>query len=104
MRLYTFETSGEWVGIALIWLFAAPLIVVRYGHARLHDRPGGRLTRAEVRYGMLLVAIAALLSGRLTQGPTEVAGWVFALALIGFGLLTAGAAVRNRRSEGPLVS
>jgi uncharacterized membrane protein len=99
LRLATFGTSGEWVAIALLWIFGLSLIVVRYRHARRHDRPDARLTRAEVRYGILLIAIAALICG-----PTVAASWVFTLAVLGFASLTVAVVVRNRRGRPPRVS
>jgi hypothetical protein len=94
VRLATFDTSADWVGFGLLWAFGLALIIVRYREARLHERAGARLTRAEVRYAVLVLAIAALFAG-----PTGATGIVFTLGLIGFIGLTLAVIVRNRRVD-----
>jgi hypothetical protein len=99
LRMASFGRPEEWIAIALLWACGLPLLAIRYLHAKEQDRRDAGLTSSRVRYGVLLVAIVALGSGKLTDGPTAAAGIVFTLTVVGFGVLTAAAAVNRRRRE-----
>jgi hypothetical protein len=99
-RIATYSEDA-WAPIIALWVCLLGLLVVSYRDALADWRSGRPLyAHPHLRYGLLLAAVLALVSGRLTDGPQPVSGWVFALGLLSFLVLSVMARFAAREVSG----